>query len=77
MKTIVHVHRQRIAQNNKAEVTNRQPPLIIRNSKQRHYANELTILGPCRIVYSPDKPLSCGAKVWIETDSAVEWAEVS
>jgi hypothetical protein len=23
-------------------------------------------------VYSPDKPLSCGAKVWIETESNVE-----
>jgi hypothetical protein len=23
-------------------------------------------------MYSPDKPLSCGAHVWIETDSEVE-----
>jgi len=23
-------------------------------------------------VYSPDKPLSCGAKVWIETEAEVE-----
>jgi hypothetical protein len=23
------------------------------------------------VVYSPDKPLSCGAKVWIETESEV------
>lgn len=22
-----------------------------------------------RVVYSPDKPLSCGARVWIETDT--------
>jgi hypothetical protein len=26
-------------------------------------------------VYSPDKPLSCGARVWIETHSPIETAE--
>jgi len=30
------------------------------------------IHGPSRVVYSPDKPLSCGAKVWVETESLVE-----
>jgi len=29
------------------------------------------ILGESKVVYSPDKPLSCGAKVWIETDAEV------
>jgi hypothetical protein len=24
-----------------------------------------------RIVYAPDKPLSCGARVWVETDEPV------
>jgi hypothetical protein len=23
------------------------------------------------VIYSPDKPLSCGAKVWIETTSPI------
>jgi hypothetical protein len=27
--------------------------------------------GPCRIVYSADKPLACGARVWIETHAGV------
>jgi len=26
------------------------------------------------VVYSPDKPLSCGAKVWIETELEVSVA---
>jgi hypothetical protein len=26
------------------------------------------------VIYSPDKPLSCGAKVWIETTAPI-WAE--
>jgi hypothetical protein len=25
----------------------------------------------CQVVYSPDKPLSCGAKVWVETELEV------
>jgi hypothetical protein len=29
----------------------------------------VNIDGPCQIVYSPEKPLSCGATVWIETDT--------
>ena len=28
--------------------------------------NALEIPAPCRVVYQPDKPLDCGAKVWIE-----------
>jgi hypothetical protein len=31
----------------------------------------INILGPSKVVYSPDKPLSCGAKVWIETEAEV------
>tara|TARA_Y100000356_G_scaffold52347_1_gene42114 strand:+ start:181 stop:381 length:201 start_codon:yes stop_codon:yes gene_type:complete len=35
------------------------------------YGHQVHILGECKVVYSPDKPLSCGAKVWIETDAEV------
>jgi len=35
------------------------------------YSKEVWIWGPSKMVYSPDKPLPCGAKLWIET-----WAEV-
>ena len=35
------------------------------------YAHEVEILGASKIIYSPDKPLSCGARVWIETDEEV------
>ena len=30
------------------------------------------IKGDSKVVYRPDKPLSCGAKVWIETEGEVE-----
>jgi hypothetical protein len=32
----------------------------------------VAIHGSSKVVYSPDKPLSCGARVWIETQADVE-----
>jgi hypothetical protein len=46
----------------------------VKTYKDNTYATRVRIDGPCVVVYSPDKPLSCGAKVWIETDSPVEVA---
>ena len=45
--------------------------LTVKTYKSNTYATEVYISGPCKIVYSPDKPLSCGAKVWIETEYEV------
>ncbi len=67
-KTIIHIHRQRIARNLKVAPSNREPPIIVRQGKHREYVNEITLHGPVRIVYSPDEPLDCGARVWIETE---------
>lgn len=50
----------------------REPALTCKTYKSNTYAHEVEILGPCRIVYRPDKPLSCGARVWIETESEVK-----
>ena len=44
---------------------------IRRGQKVETYAHEVIIDGPSRVVYRPDKPLSCGAKVWIETEATV------
>jgi hypothetical protein len=33
---------------------------------------EVTINGPSRMVYRPDKPRPCGAKLWIETEAELE-----
>ena len=35
------------------------------------YGHEVIINGPSRVVYSKDSPLSCGARVWIETENDV------
>lgn len=75
MKTIVHVNRHKIRANLKSG--ERDPVLTVKTYKDNRYAHSVLINGPCRVVYSPDKPLSCGARVWIETDSNVEVTEVT
>ena len=69
MKTIIHVNQHVIRSNNKTG--ERKPVLTVKTYKSNTYAHTVEIDGPSRIVYSPDKPLSCGAKVWIETHSKV------
>ena len=70
MKTIIHVNQHIIKSNNKNKEN--KPVLTIKNYKENIYAHEVEILGNSKIIYSPLKPLSCGAKVWIETDSEVK-----
>jgi len=69
MKTIVHVNQHVIKSNRKNKVE--EPVLTVKTYKDNRYAHEVEILGPSKIVYSPDKPLSCGAHVWIETEGEV------
>lgn len=69
MKTIVHVNQHVIKANGKTGA--RDPVITVKTYKKNTYAHEVEIKGPCRVIYSPDKPLSCGAKVWIETEHEV------
>lgn len=69
MKTIIHVN-QHVIKANAKNGTN-DPVLTVKTYKSNEYCHEVEILGPSKVIYSPDKPLSCGAKVWIETDSEV------
>jgi len=47
------------------------PVISVKTSKENVYGHRVKILGGSDVVYSPDKPLSCGAKVWIETHNPV------
>jgi hypothetical protein len=69
MKTYIHVNQHVIRSNRKNGET--KPPLTAKNYKENKYGREISVSGPCKVVYSPDKPLSCGARVWIETTSEV------
>ena len=70
MKTIIHVNQHIIKSNNK--FGSNEPVLTVKTWKENKYAHDVEIMGPSRIVYSGDKPLSCGAHVWIETYSEVK-----
>ena len=65
MKTIIHVNQHVIKANRKNGVED--PVLTVKTYKENRYAHEVEINGPSKIVYAADKPLSCGAHVWIET----------
>ena len=70
MKTIIHVNQHVIKANRRDGKTD--PVLTVKTYKSNTYASEVAINGPSQIVYSPHKPLSCGAHVWIETQAEVE-----
>lgn len=70
MKKIIHINQHVIRKNNKTG--EREPVITCKTYKDNTYCHELIINGPCKVIYSPDKPLSCGAKVWIETTEEVE-----
>lgn len=75
MKTIVHVNQHKIRENLKQGTVN--PVLTVKDYKSNKYANNAIIRDAsgnevARVVYSPNKPLSCGARVWIETELEVE-----
>ena len=69
MKTIIHVNQHIIKSNRKNNIS--EPVLTVKTYKNNIYAHEVKIKGDSKIVYSPDKPLSCGAHVWIETQGEV------
>ena len=69
MKKRIHVNQHKIKSNRKTG--DREPVLTVKTYKDNTYCHEVLIEGPCRIIYSPDKPLSCGARVWIETEESV------
>tara|TARA_R100000315_G_C5128840_1_gene73629 strand:- start:56 stop:289 length:234 start_codon:yes stop_codon:yes gene_type:complete len=75
MKTIVHVNQHKIRENLKQGTAN--PVLTVKDYKSNRYATNAIIRDAsgnevARVVYSPNKPLSCGARVWIETELEVE-----
>jgi hypothetical protein len=65
----IHVNQHKIRSNLKNNT--KEPVITVKTSKSNTYAHEVDIKGPTKVIYRPDKPLSCGAKVWIETKAKV------
>ncbi len=67
---IIHINRNIIQQNEKNGRSN--PVCRVEEKGKVRYCMEVNIKGPSKMVYRPDKPRPCGAKLWIETDADVE-----
>ena len=72
MKKILNINRHVIASNKKNNKD--EPVLSIKTHKENIYCHGAIINDTegnevARIIYSPDKPLPCGATVWIATDT--------
>ena len=74
MKKRIHINQHKIRRN--AKTGEREPVITVKTYKSNDYCHELTITSPCKLIYSPDKPLSCGAKVWIETEGDVICSQI-
>jgi hypothetical protein len=66
----IHINQHVIKRNKKTG--EREPVITVKTYKSNDYASSVDILGTSRLIYSPDKPLPCGATVWIETDAEVK-----
>jgi hypothetical protein len=69
MKKRIHIN-QHVIRANKKNGTN-DPAITVKTYECNIYAHRVDIKGPSTVVYSPNKPLSCGARVWIETSAQV------
>ncbi len=70
MPTIIHINRNIIQSNSKHGKAD--PVCRVERGNGVEYCMEVLINGPSRMVYRPNKPRPCGAKLWIETDAQVE-----
>jgi len=75
MKTKIHVNQHIIKSNLKEN--KKEPVLTVKTYKDNRYALQALIKDAqgnvvAKVIYSPDKPLSCGARVWIETENEVD-----
>lgn len=75
MRTIIHVNQHNIKHNRKHE--EKKPVLTCKTYKANTKADRAVIYAEdgsiaAQVIYSPDKPLPCGAHVWIETTNRVE-----
>jgi hypothetical protein len=65
----IHVNQHIIRRNRRESAS--EPPLTVKVNRQNLRADRVVIDGPAEIVYSPARPLPCGATVWVETRAPV------
>ena len=72
--TRIHVNQHVIRANAKNGENN--PIFTVKSKGKNTYAHSVKVVGEMELVYSPNKPLSCGAKVWIETKGDIKMSTI-
>ena len=65
----IHINQHHIRSNSKHNTN--LPVVSVKTYKENIKGDTVQINGASTIVYQPDYPLPCGAKVWIETKAEV------
>jgi len=69
MKKFLHINRNIIQHN--AKHGKNLPVCRVQEGHTSRYGQTVDIHGPSTMIYDPDHPLSCGAKLWIETEADI------
>ncbi len=70
--TIKRLHvDKRVIGSNRKHGTNH-PPITVQTSAGPIKAMRISVKGPSEFIYDSAIPLSCGARLWIETTAALE-----
>lgn len=69
-KRIIHVHQQKIRSNIGKTDEELEPPIIVRTYEGTNHGFEAEFKNG-KVIYRPNDPLSCGARLWIETTETV------
>lgn len=64
---VIHINRNVIQSNAKHGTA--KPVCRVQEGSKVRYCMEVEIHGSSRMIYRPDSPRPCGAKLWIETDA--------
>ncbi len=71
----IHVSQVNLRANRKDN--GNRPVFTIQTSKGPRYASHVEIMGASTVVSRPNKPLACGARIWIETHAEVRYVKAS
>lgn len=75
-KLIIHVNQHKIRANINMPDDDREPVFTLKQGRSNIYAKGVTLIHGGAVVgalvYRPDKPLSCGARVWLEVADDVD-----
>jgi hypothetical protein len=67
----IHVSQVNLRENRKDSGS--RPLFTIQTSSGPIYASHVDVKGPSQLMGPPNKPLKCGARIWIETKAEVEY----